>query len=199
MKIYDISQEVFSCKVYTGDPEPKKEIICSINNGDLYNLTAFSMCAHNGTHIDAPSHFLNNGKTITDIPLNRFIGMSYVAEHNGILSGADAQEILANANLINPDCGKRILLKGDCTVSAQAATVFANNGIWLLGVESQTVGPTETPMEVHKILLTAEAVLLEGIRLSNVNTGAYFLSAQPLPLGNSDGAPTRAVLIDFNN
>ncbi len=198
MKIYDISQEIFSCQVYTGDPAPQKEIICSINNGDLYNLTAFSMCAHNGTHIDAPCHFLKDGKTVADIPLTKFIGMAFVAEHNGILSGADAQEILDNANLVNTDCAKRILLKGDCTVSAQAATVFAQNGIWLLGVESQTVGPADAPMEVHKILLTAEVVLLEGIRLFNVNTGAYFLSAQPLNLDGADGAPTRAVLIDFN-
>ena len=64
MKIYDISQEVFGCQVYPGDPTPKKRVISSMEKGDLYNLTAFSMCAHNGTHIDAPFHFIKYGKTV---------------------------------------------------------------------------------------------------------------------------------------
>ena len=64
MKIYDISQEVFSCKVFPGDPEPEKRILNSTDQGGLYNLTAFSMCAHNGTHIDVPFHFLGEGKTV---------------------------------------------------------------------------------------------------------------------------------------
>ena len=62
MKIYDISQEIFSCQVYPGDPEPFKESLGSMENGDLYNLTAFRMCAHNGTHVDAPFHFVKAGK-----------------------------------------------------------------------------------------------------------------------------------------
>ena len=54
MKIYDISQEVFGCEVYPGDPAPKREVIMDVSNGDVCNLSAISMCAHNGTHIDAP-------------------------------------------------------------------------------------------------------------------------------------------------
>ena len=52
MKIYDISQEVFSCQVYPGDPAPEKKMLSIMENGDLYNLTAFSMCAHNGSYTD---------------------------------------------------------------------------------------------------------------------------------------------------
>ena len=62
MKVYDISQEVFSCVVWPGDPAPIKQTLNSMDRGDLYNLTAFFMCAHNGTHIDAPSHFINGAK-----------------------------------------------------------------------------------------------------------------------------------------
>ena len=61
MKIYDISQEVFGCQVFAGDPAPEKKQLCSIEKGDLCNLTAFGMCAHNGTHIDAPFHFIKDG------------------------------------------------------------------------------------------------------------------------------------------
>ena len=63
--IYDISQEVFSCNVFPGDPSPEAERMLSIKNGDVCNLTKISMCAHNGTHVDAPYHFLNDGKTLS--------------------------------------------------------------------------------------------------------------------------------------
>ncbi len=195
MKIYDISQEVFGCQVYPGDPTPKKMVISSMEKGDLYNLTAFSMCAHNGTHIDAPFHFIKDGKTVDSVSLDTFIGMAYVAEYNGIVSADDATEILEKAKKQNSEVAKRILIKGDAEVSAEAAKVFAESNILLLGNESQTVGPENAPMEVHLILLGAGAVLLEGIRLAEVSEGVYFLNAAPLNLSGADGSPCRAILI----
>ena len=79
MKVYDISQEVFSCKVFPGDPVPQGELICSLEDGDFYNLTMFQMCAHNGTHVDAPLHFVRGGKSIDEVGLEPFVGMAYVA------------------------------------------------------------------------------------------------------------------------
>lgn len=195
MKIYDISQEIFGRQVYPGDPMPKKRVLSSMEKGDLYNLTAFSMCAHNGTHIDAPFHFIKDGKTVDSIGLDTFIGMAYVAEHNGIVSADDATEMLEKAKKQNSEAAKRILIKGEAEVSAEAAKVFAESNILLLGNESQTVGPENAPMEVHLILLGAGVVLLEGIRLSEVSEGVYFLNAAPLNLSGSDGSPCRAVLI----
>lgn len=195
MKIYDISQEVFGCQVYPGDPTPKKRVISSMEKGDLYNLTAFSMCAHNGTHIDAPFHFIKYGKTVDSVSLDTFIGMAYVAEYNGIVSADDATEILEKAKKQNSEAAKRILIKGDAEVSAEAAKVFAESNILLLGNESQTVGPENAPMEVHLILLGAGTVLLEGIRLAEVSEGVYFLNAAPLNLSGADGSPCRAILI----
>lgn len=195
MKIYDISQEVFGCQVYPSDPTPKKRVISSMEKGDLYNLTAFSMCAHNGTHIDAPFHFIKGGKTVDSVSLDTFIGMAYVAEHNGIVSADDATEILKKAKKQNSEAAKRILIKGDAEVSAEAAKVFAESNILLLGNESQTVGPENAPMEVHLILLRAGTVLLEGIRLAEVSEGVYFLNAAPLNLSGADGSPCRAILI----
>ena len=195
MKIYDISQEVFGCQVYPGDPVPEKKVLSSMEKGDLYNLTAFSMCAHNGTHIDAPFHFLKDGKTVDAIDLEAFIGMAYVAEHHGIVSGEDAVEIIEKAKEQNPESGKRILIKGDAEVSLEAANVFASEGILLLGNESQTVGPEDAPMAVHQTLLAANVILLEGIRLAEVSEGVYLLNAAPLNLSGADGSPCRAVLI----
>ena len=190
MKIYDITQELFGCEVYPGDPSPVMERVMSIPNGDICNLTSFSMCAHNGTHVDAPFHFLKDGKTIDQVSLERFVGPCFVAEHEGDVSAEDAGKILAKSG----DAG-RILIKGNATVTAEAAKVFADNRIFLLGNESQTVGPVDAPAEVHYILLSAEVVLLEGIRLADIKEGRYFLCAQPLNLGGCDGAPVRAILI----
>ena len=195
MKIYDISQEVFGCQVYPGDPAPEKKILSSIEKGDLYNLTTFSMCAHNGTHIDAPFHFIKDGKTVDDICLEAFVGMAYVAEHHGIVSGDDAAEIIEKAKKQNPEAAKRILIKGDVEVSSDAAKVFASSGILLLGNEPQTVGPQNAPMAVHLVFLGADVVLLEGIRLAEVSEGVYFLNAAPLNLSGADGSPCRAILI----
>lgn len=190
MKIYDISQEVFSCAVYPGDPRPEKQTVYSTGAGDLYNLTSFAMCAHNGTHVDAPFHFLHNGKTVGQMELAHFVGDCYVARHEGDVTAADAEEILKKA-----DGAERILIAGNATVSAEAAEVFASGRIKLLGNEGQTIGPEDAPMQVHLILLRREIALLEGIVLNEVPEGRYFLSAAPLNLGGADGAPCRAYLI----
>ena len=190
MKIYDISQEVFSCGVYPGDPEPEKQTLYSTEDGDLYNLTSFAMCAHNGTHIDAPFHFLHKGKTVDQMELDCFVGECYVARHEEDVGAEDARQILAKAN-----GAARILIAGKATVTAEAAEVFAAGKIRLLGNEGQTVGPEDAPMQVHLILLKQGIALLEGIVLDAVPEGRYFLSAAPLNLGGCEGAPCRAYLI----
>ena len=197
MKIYDISQEVFACQVYPGDPAPGRERLCSMENGDLYNLTSFAMCAHNGTHVDAPFHFLKDGQTVDAVDLEAFVGMAYVAEHHGIVTGDDAARMIEKAKKRNPEAAKRILIRGDVEVSLEAAKVFASSQMLLLGNEPQTVGPENAPMAVHLALLSAGVILLEGIRLAQVQEGVYLLSAAPLNLSGADGSPCRAVLIDL--
>jgi len=195
MKIYDISQEVFSCQVYPDDPIPEKKMLKSMGKGEVYNLTAFNMCAHNGTHIDAPFHFIKDGKTVDEICLDAFVGMAYVAVHHGTVTGDDAARIIEKAKKQNPESAKRILIQGDVEVSLEAAKIFASSDILLLGNEPQTIGPLNAPMAVHLALLGANVILLEGIRLSDVPEGVYFLNAAPLNLSGADGSPCRAVLI----
>lgn len=191
VKIYDISQEIFSCKVYPGDPKPEKQTLCATEQGDLYNLTAFSMCAHNGTHIDAPYHFLGDGKTVEQMDLATFVGDCYVARHDGDVTAADAAAVLQKAA-----GAQRLLIAGPAVVTEEAANVFATADICLLGNEGQTVGPENAPMQVHKMLLAKGVALLEGVVLTDVKDGHYFLSAAPLNLAGADGAPCRAYLIE---
>lgn len=191
MKLYDISQEVFSCAVYPGDPKAERQILSSTARGDLYNLTALSLCAHNGTHIDAPFHFLPEGKTVERMALEIFVGDCFLVWHQGDVTAADALSILEKAGGV-----PRILIAGRATVTEEAAEVFAAGGVKLLGNESQSVGPENAPMAVHKILLGAGCALLEGVVLKDIPQGHYFLSAAPLNLAGADGAPCRAYLIE---
>ena len=190
--IIDITQELFSCNVFPGDPKPEKTCIQRIDNGDTCNLTGLSMCAHNGTHVDAPYHFINDGKTIDRMGLEPFVGYCFVARMDGDVLEEDAVSIIKRAE--EAGAPQRILIAGKATVTEEAALVFAKAGILLLGNESQTVGPEDAPEKVHRILLGSECVLLEGIVLDGVDEGLYFLSAAPLNLGSCDGAPCRAYL-----
>ena len=199
MKIYDISQEVFGCAVYPGDPSPERQELLKIRDGNVCNLTAINLCAHNGTHVDAPYHFIEDGKTIDQIDMKRFVGYAYVASHEGKITAKDAKEIISKARDASAekecDCVNRILVKGNAVMTEEAAKIFADSRILLFGNESQTVGPVEAPMAVHLIMLGAEIVLLEGIRLAGVKDGVYLLNAAPINLGGADGAPCRAFLL----
>lgn len=193
--IYDISQELFTCSVFPGDRSPVRDVVETIEGGSICNLTAFSMCAHNGTHLDAPYHFYKDGKTVDQINLEAVVGKCYVCFESGAVGAEAAQKIVDKAKSLDLEAAKRILIGGDCFITLEAAKVFNQAKILLIGNESQTVGPLEGPAAVHYELLKTEVVLLEGIRLGNVPEGVYTLNAAPINLGGSDGAPCRAILV----
>ena len=195
MKIYDISQELFGSEVFPGDEAPLRRVVGSIKDGNICNLTALSMCAHNGTHVDAPFHFYKEGKTSDQLNLEKLVGKCYVIFVEGPISESKAESIVETAKAVDPEAWKRILIGGDAYVTVEAAKVFVRERIVLLGNESQTVGPMEAPAAVHYELLGAEVVLLEGIRLKGVEEGVYWLNAAPINLGQADGAPCRAILV----
>ncbi|MCL2299257.1 MAG: cyclase family protein [Firmicutes bacterium] len=183
MEIIDITQELFSCNVYPGDRKPSFERVKQLPE-DNYQLTDFSLSSHNGTHIDAPLHFIAEGQAVDELDLSTFYGPCLVAEQ------LDAAAIAAAY------CHEgRLLLKGKLEITPAIAQSVAQSKLRLLGVESQSVGPVDAPMEVHRILLGAGIVLLEGLDLSQALPGNYTLSAFPMKLGGCEGAPVRAVLI----
>ncbi len=190
MKLYDITQELFTSVVYPGDVPPTYERKLLIDKGDPCNVTVVNMCAHNGTHVDAPFHFLKGGKTIEQLELSKCIGKCTVAGFTKQPEAEEWEEVLKK-------CEKRLLIKGDITVTAEMARQLNRHQIELIGIEGQSVGPAEAPRETHLELLTHEAVILEGLRLGEVPEGNYLLSAAPVKMGGCDGAPCRAVLIDM--
>lgn len=190
MKIYDITQELFTSVVYPGDVPPTYIRKLSIKEGAPCNVTVLNLCAHNGTHVDAPYHFYDNGKAIDELDLNKCIGNCTVAEFKKQPGEKEMREVLER-------CEKRLLLKGDIVVTIELARLMNESGLELIGIEGQSVGPADAPREVHLELLGKEVVVLEGVRLKEVPEGNYLLSAAPIKLGGSDGAPCRAVLIEL--
>jgi len=186
MRAIDITQELFSCNVYPGDMPPTFERVKTIDP-DEYNLTNIALCVHNGTHIDAPKHFIADGKAIHELDISIFFGKCTVAEFDGAVGENEIANVLGN-------CHERLLLKGNCELSESGAYALTKSHVKLIGIESQSVGNADHPLSVHVILLEKEIIPLEGLVLSAVEPGEYFLSAFPINLEGSDGAPVRAVL-----
>ena len=187
--IYDITKELFTADVYPGDPIPGKELLMSFQGEepDVCQLTELVMGSHTGTHMDAPRHFFEDGKTIAEVSLNKCIGACRVLETGEHVT---REELEAHWQ----EDTTRLLLKGAKDVTEDAAEYMVEQGVVCVGVEGLSVGPLSAPMKVHKILLGAEIVILEGLDLSEVPQGEYGLIALPLKMEGLDGSPVRAVL-----
>ena len=189
MKAVDISRAMLSAPVYPGDPSPSLEALCRLEFGDVCNTSSLHACLHNGTHMDAPRHFVPDGTDAAHVPLDACIGECSVVNFDGLLLGAQAEALL-------PGLRSRVLFKGKMELSPSAAFVLADSGLRLLGVEGQSVAPAECTVAVHRQLLSSGMVLLEGLDLSGVEEGIYFLMAAPLKIDGADGSPVRAILLE---
>ena len=209
MTLYDISLTYTEdLPTWPGDPTIQLKQISSIEDGEMANVTHLSMCAHSGTHVDAPDHFLGNGKTVESIPLELMIGPAAVVE-------IPAEGTITTADLISaqiPAGIKRILLKtANSEVWAagnmefqedfiapdgEAAKYLVELGIEVIGVDYLSVAPFTDPEPTHKTLLEAGVFIIEGLDLSGVEPGEYTLYCLPLKIGGSDGAPARVLLMD---
>lgn len=188
MKLYDISRSLFEEEPFPGDPAPEFEFVKLIGDDSNYSLSTLSMCVHNGTHIDAPLHFIPDGKSIGEVDLMHCYGEAWVVEF--------AETIETDAFIRKvPQACKRLLIKGNALVTPEIAQLICNRQMLLVGTELQTIGTTETLTEIHRILLGNEVVLLESIDLSIVPEGQYILAAFPLKISPLEASPCRAVLI----
>ena len=189
MQPIDITRELLHAPVYPGDPAPALTPLSRMEYGDVCNTSALSLCVHNGTHLDAPRHFVDGGADIAELPLSRCIGECSVVEYDGMVTGAQLERVLHRLE-------KRILFKGDAQLHPSAAFVLAESGVELVGVEGPSVATGDFVTPVHRELLGAGILLLEGLDLSAAREGRYFLVAAPIRVAGADGAPVRAVLLE---
>lgn len=192
MKIIDISRKFFSCDIYPGDPEPKAEQVCEIGEESDCNLSVVHACVHTGTHADAPLHFISGGDTIDKLPLDPFIGPCTVIEvPNGVITGDYVDRCF-------PEKCERLLIKGNgkAFFMDSSAEELAERGLLLIGTDSLSVGCKGNQTGPHKAFLHGGVAVLEGLDLTDVKAGNYFLFAPPVLYDGLEGAPARAVLID---
>lgn len=211
MKIYDISVRIRpDMPTWPGDPPVSLEKISSLENGDDANISLLKMCVHTGTHIDAPNHFLKNGKTIEDLSMDAFIGQALVMEIE-----PKAEVITEPLLKSHPDFhllqkSKRVLFKTRNSelwhthpdafqpdyvgIDSSGAMLLARLNLLLIGVDYLSIANyTETNLP-HQVLLSQGIVLLEGIDLSSVPSGSYHLICLPLKIADCEGAPARTIL-----
>ena len=179
-----------------------------MSKGDPNNSSALNMSVHSGTHIDAPFHFVADGITIDQLPVDRFIGPTLVY-------AVEAERYITKEHVagIRLDGATRVLFKTRNSAllhkqeydpdfvafSVEAAQSLVELGVELVGLDYLSVAHADEQVPVHRAFLDHGVVLLEGIDLSAVAPGRYELMCLPIPLGDSDGAPCRAVLRDLEN
>ena len=177
-----------------------------MSKGDPNNSSALNMSVHSGTHIDAPFHFVADGNTIDQLPVERFIGPALVY-------AVEAERYITKEHVagIRLDGATRVLFKTRnsellhqqeydpdfVAFSVEAAQSLVALGVELVGLDYLSVAHADEQVPVHRAFLDHGVVLLEGIDLSAVAPGRYELMCLPIPLGDSDGAPCRAVLRDL--
>ncbi len=206
MKIIDISQRIHpDMLVYPGDPHYYARSVCSFKKGDGCEVSELSIGTHCGTHVDAPLHMIPGGAPLSDLPLDCFYGPCRVVT---LPAAIITEKMIIDADIRE---GERVLLRTDpkgvftsagkfnpSVLSMRAAQALAERKPMLLGIDAPTVENVELCSgEVHRTLLRAGIVLLEGLCLEQAQEGCeYILSAFPLNLMDENGSPCRAVLIE---
>jgi len=209
MTIHDISVTISpNLPTWPGDPGLELKQFESMDKGSSTNCTSISTSVHLGTHVDAPHHFLNDGRTVEQLPLEVLTGPCYVIQ---LPDGIDAisSDVLERTEITSDM--KRILFgtsnshfwaKGELefqtdfvAISEDGAEWLVEHGVQLVGVDYLSVAPYGDSAPTHSVLLKAGVVVVEGLNLSQVTRGFYDLYCLPLKIAGSDGAPARAILI----
>jgi arylformamidase len=205
MKYHDISLNL-STETVGWATSPPFEFIerRRISRGDANNSSAVAMSLHAGTHLDAPFHFLGDGATIDELPLERFIGPAIVhtldADRYIEPRHVEALDLSGASRVLFKTRNSALLRRKDyepdfVAFSVEAAELLAARGLELVGLDYLSVahaGAEQVP--VHRAFLTRGVALLEGIDLCDVAPGRYELICFPLKIRGADGAPCRAVL-----
>lgn len=190
MEIYDITPGLFSSKAYSNDTEPTLKRVCTIDDENEFNLSDINMCVHNGCHIDSPLHFLDDGVSVDGLSCEKFVGKCTVASCNGPVT---AKWIEKNMPW---DC-KRMIINTHASgyLMENAAFEIARFNIELVGIDMPSVANKQSEGAVHRELLMNNIAILEGLDLTNVPDGEYFIVCPPLKIEGAEAAPCRALLI----
>jgi len=190
---------------WPGDPALEIAKIHDMKSGDGDNLTHISMCAHTGTHMDSPLHFIKSGKSIDKMPIKAAIGKARVIEISDkecitveeirpqrIRKG---DRILFKTNNSRKKWNKKPFMKKFVHLSTEAAQFLAERKVQTIGIDYLSIGGYEGNVtDIHNIILKAGIWVIEGLNLSNIKPGGYKLICLPIKISGADGAPCRALI-----
>ncbi len=208
MKLYDVTVPISSnVPIYSGDPKVKIDTPSTIAADDPANVSHLCFGAHTGTHVDAPSHFIEGSRRVDQLDIEKLIGPCTIVEIDDTVDAIEPQHLPMNTNI------ERILFKTrnsafwnqpekgfreDFTyISPQAAAIMAERGLKLVGIDYLSVEKfASTDFGAHIALLSKEVIILEGLDLRGITAGEYELICMPLKWigGTGDGAPARTIL-----
>ena len=170
------------------------------------NLSSFEIDSHFGTHLDAPIHFIENGKTIDQLDLKKLIGEVFVLEIRGkrSISGSDLSVsnipkgcnklILKTDNQIYWDQNIQSFQEDFCSINESGAKWLKENGFHFIGIDYLSIQRFNDGPETHQILLNAEIIIVEALNLKHVTQGLYEIICLPLNLQGLEGSPVRALI-----
>ena len=191
---------------WPGDPPVVIERVRDMDKGDTVNLSRMTMGVHSGTHVDAPVHFLNGAGGIDRISFHPLIGPARIIEivadesiKEGDLAGKKLEKgeriLLRTRNSINQILHSDTFDEGFIYLEEDAARFLAARGIKTLGVDYLSVGGyRKNGPAIHRILLEAGIVIIEGLDLAGVLPGLYEMICLPMKILDADGAPARVIL-----
>jgi arylformamidase len=206
-EVYDISATLGEVAAYPGDQEYFREWTSRTENGTGCNVSALTLCAHAGTHLDAPFHLMKKGKTLDMYSLERFITPAQVvsAEEADSIQPSALQDLEiknGEALLFKTDnstrglLGKRDFQEEYVYLSMEAAQLCIASGVCMVGIDYLSVDRYDDhPLPAHHCLLENDVLILEGIDLREVPPGRYLLICLPLRMKGNEASPVRAVLI----
>jgi arylformamidase len=180
--------------VWPGDPPVVIEPVARVDRGDPADVSRLVLGTHTGTHVDPPAHFLPGGVTVDALALDVLVGPAMVAGFPaGPIDGAALDSVAASG-----DASARLLLKtggAAGAVTPDGARWLVERGVRLVGADTLSIEPASDDYPVHRVLLGAGVVIVEGLDLTAVTPGEYQLVCLPLRIVGGDGAPARAALI----
>lgn len=183
--------------VWPGDPPVLVEPLSRVEAGDVAAVSRLALGTHTGTHVDPPAHFLAGGATVDQLPLDVLVGPAVVAD----LTGGGPIDAARLEALGLADGTVRLLLKTSATeglLTPDGAAWLVERGVRLVGADTLSIEPATDNYPVHRCLLGAGVIIVEGLDLTAAAPGRYQLVCLPLRIAGGDGAPARAVLLPMD-
>jgi arylformamidase len=193
--------------VYEGDAPMKFDFLKDMRKGDALTLSAYSLGAHSGTHIDAPMHFVRDGASIDRVPLEPLIGPARVIDIPDAVRAIDAAElnrhewrgaervIFRTRSSLRGWMASATFHRDFAYIAPDAAQLLADAGVRLVGIDYISAEQFGAPAPMtHRILLGRGIPIVEGFALESIAAGDYDLIVLPIKVGGHEGAPARAIL-----